>query len=115
MASIGDFAFRGCTALRDVTCLAERVPSTGHVVFEFENPRRVTLHVPAASIELYRAADTWKDFGSIVALTDMADTMEQTNTYPSLLNAPIHDLNGRYASQSANGLYIKDGKKYLKR
>lgn len=113
VASIGDFAFRGCTALRDVTCLAERVPSTGHFVFEFIKLDNVTLHVPASSIELYRAANPWKDFGSIVALTDGADTMEQINTYPSLLNAPKYDLNGRYTS--TNGLYIKDGKKYLKR
>ena len=38
--------------------------------FESSNYKNATLHVPAISLEAYKNANLWKDFKSIVALTD---------------------------------------------
>ena len=37
--------------------------------FEDAYTEYATLHVPAASLEAYRAVEPWKSFGSIIALT----------------------------------------------
>ena len=38
--------------------------------FEDSNKNNSTLHVPASSVELYKAADGWKDFKNIVAIEE---------------------------------------------
>ena len=67
---IEDSAFHKCTNIADIYCYAEQVPEMGKDVFVDSNHTNATLHVPAASIEAYRNAEQWKDFGNIVALTD---------------------------------------------
>ena len=67
--SIGEYAFYNCTGLTDLYCYAEKVPTTGSGVFRDAPVSSATLHVPAASINAYKAADQWKAFGKIVALT----------------------------------------------
>ena len=69
MRSIGEYAFYNCTGLTDLYCYAEKVPTTGSGVFRDAPVSSATLHVPAASINAYKAADQWKAFGKIVALT----------------------------------------------
>ena len=73
VTSIGGFAFDGCDELTDVYCYAENVPSTERKVFNNSNIRKATLHVPAASIEQYKATAPWSNFGTIVAI-DEAET-----------------------------------------
>ena len=51
-------------------CYAEQVPETGKDIFVESNYKNAALHVPAASVEAYKNAEQWKDFGNIVALTD---------------------------------------------
>ena len=72
VTSIGNYAFSGCTNLNDVFCYIEnpQIESISRSVYLFENSsyRNATLHVPAASIELYKSLIPWKYFGSIVAL-----------------------------------------------
>ena len=70
VTSIGDYAFDGCDDLTDVYCYAENVPSTEYNVFNNSDIRKATLHVPAASIEQYKATAPWSDFGTIVAIDD---------------------------------------------
>ena len=67
---IGRYAFNCCFSLTNVYCYAEEVPVTDSHVFNDINSENAILHVPAASIEAYSNANQWKDFGSIVALTD---------------------------------------------
>ncbi|MEE1153511.1 MAG: leucine-rich repeat domain-containing protein, partial [Prevotella sp.] len=67
--SIGESAFRYCSKLKNVYCLAEKVPSTESDAFDRSNPEYATLHVPAASIDSYKATSPWSSFGKIVALT----------------------------------------------
>ena len=72
---IGRDAFYGCYELTDVYCQAEKLRNnkwsgeglyTNPYAFSF--PQAMTLHVPAASIEAYKAIEPWNDFMSIVAL-----------------------------------------------
>jgi hypothetical protein len=63
-------AFSDYAELADVYCYAEQVPTVSRNTFKDSYINYVTLHVPAASIDTYEAAETWKDFGNIVALED---------------------------------------------
>ena len=71
VTSIGYWAFINCTGLTDLYCLAAAVPTTNGDPnypdpFVESNISNATLHVPAGSVDLYKAADCWKDFKSIV-------------------------------------------------
>ena len=66
--SIGEAAFSGCRSLTDVYCYAENVPNTSSIVFNNSSIASATLHVPAGSVEAYKANWTWSGFGSIVAI-----------------------------------------------
>ena len=75
MTYIGRDAFYGCDELTDVYCQAEKLRNnkwSGEGLYTypyaFSFPQAMTLHVPAASIEAYKAIEPWNDFMSIVAL-----------------------------------------------
>ena len=61
-------AFASCAKLQDVYCYSENVPSTQADSFKDSYIDYATLHVPAASINLYKTAEPWKNFKSIVAI-----------------------------------------------
>ena len=63
--SIGQ-VFRNCNKLRDVYCYAKDVPSIA--LSSSSNMNNVTLHVPASSLNAYKAAYGWKEFGRIVGM-----------------------------------------------
>ena len=67
--SIGGYAFAACSEILDVYCYAEKVPSTNSNAFDDSYPEYVTLHVPDASIESYKAEAPWSSFGKIVGLS----------------------------------------------
>ena len=67
--SIGWFAFHNCPELLDVYCYAENVPSTDSYAFNGSYPEYITLHVPDASIDSYKATEPWSRFGKIVGLS----------------------------------------------
>jgi hypothetical protein len=66
--TIGSYAFANCPELADVFCYAENAPSTSTNAFEGSYVDYATLHVPDASIDLYKAAEPWKNFKEIVGL-----------------------------------------------
>lgn len=68
MASIGWHAFDDCRSLLDVYCYAVKVPETDVIAFRYQNISNATLHVPASSIEVYKASLPWSNFKEIVAL-----------------------------------------------
>ena len=71
VTSIHDEAFYKCHSLKDMYCYAEQVPETNNpLIFSESNYRNATLHVPTSSLEAYKTAEKWKDFGHIVALTN---------------------------------------------
>ena len=71
VTNIGYCAFYGCINLQNVYCYAEQMP-TGNNAFEYAN-YDATLHVPAASVSVYKAAEPWKNFKEIVALPTQDD------------------------------------------
>ena len=54
--------------LADVYCLAENVPETDKDAFTGTRIENATLHVPAASVEAYKAASPWNKFSAIVPI-----------------------------------------------
>ena len=67
--SIRTEAFANCSELLDVYCYAENVPSTESNSFDGSYPEHITLHVPDASIDSYKATAPWSSFGKIVGLS----------------------------------------------
>ena len=66
--SIDFSAFARCPELKDVYCLAEKVPNTSSDVFEGSYIEYATLHIPDGSVSLYSNAEPWKNFKNIVGL-----------------------------------------------
>ena len=106
VTSIGGDVFRDCPELLDVYCYAENVPSTKSSAFDGSYPENATLHVPAASINSYKASAPWSSFGTItsilgtVTLTDgekyennieqEVGTLTYTRTLPNMLWNPLY-------------------------
>ena len=68
VTSIGERAFGYCTSLSEMTCEVPTPPSLGDNVFYNTPTTSCILYVPKESINLYRTADVWKDFGNILPL-----------------------------------------------
>ena len=68
VTSIGRSAFYDCSGLRHVYCHAVNPPSTYDSQFYNTPISSATLHVPAESLDAYKATSPWSGFGSIVAL-----------------------------------------------
>ena len=70
ITNIDESAFADCGNLTDVYCLADNVPETNRIAFIDSPIESATLHVPAGSVDKYKAAEPWSTFGNIVALPD---------------------------------------------
>ena len=68
VATIDTLAFYMCKNLKTVTCQASSVPQLGERVFESVPVSTATLYVPAESVEAYKTADQWKEFGQILPI-----------------------------------------------
>lgn len=73
-------AFGSCPEITDVYCYAENVPTTSSDVFEGSYIEYATLHVPAASIDDYKAAEPWKNFKSIIDLDGNVPETQKCST-----------------------------------
>jgi hypothetical protein len=62
VTTIGMAAFTQCISLTEITCLATTPPTVGYMAFLTVPTENVTLYVPDESVDLYKAADTWKTF-----------------------------------------------------
>ena len=71
VTSIGDYAFANIPDLTDVYCYAESVPTASSDIFENSYITGVVLHVPAASVDLYKKTSFWKTFKDIVPIVDV--------------------------------------------
>ena len=125
VTSIGKWAFGYCTSLKEVTCLATIPPTCGDLVLgEYEifygvNVANIPLYVPAESIELYKKADHWKDFGQILPIEDLNKSLigewqyvgyEDKDYIVSICDSLIYnhpfDQSHRYTA-SASQLYLE--------
>ena len=63
VTSIGKDAFKGCSNLAAVTCMATEPPTmTNAATFDAEVYNNATLQVPESSLEKYKTADWWRNF-----------------------------------------------------
>ena len=108
--SIAYGAFANCPELLDVYCYAENVPSTNSNAFYDSNIENATLHVPAASIESYKAKTPWSSFGKIVALTEEETGIDEQKGENGNRKTEIYDLSGRRVQKAQKGIYIQNGK-----
>ena len=110
---IWSYIFSGCSALKDVYCYAEKVPSTYNDAFWSSNYSYVTLHVPAGSIEKYKAQTPWSNCGKIVALTDEETGIEELKSENGNVKTAIFDLSGRRVQKAQKGIFIQNEKKVI--
>ena len=87
VTSIDNWAFGYCENLLDVYCYAEDVPSVGVGVFEDSPIINCNLHVPAASIESYKAKEPWSGFGKIIGLSGEESGVISVEAAPVLIQA----------------------------
>ena len=102
--TINRYAFSSCPELTDVICYAENVPSTESDAFDGSYIEYVTLHVPDASINLYKAAEPWKNFKEIVGLSGtMPDNQKCEKPTISYENGQL-----KFASATEGAEFVTD-------
>ena len=111
--SIDEEAFANCSELLDVYCYAEKVPSTESDAFNGSYPEYITLHVPDASVESYKATAPWSAFGKIVALTDEETGIDELKGENGKVKTALYDLSGRRVQKAQKGIFIQNGKKVM--
>ena len=70
ITNIGSHAFSSCIHIKDFYFYADKVPSTDLYAFVDSPIEYATLHVPAASVDEYKDAEPWKDFGTIQGIVE---------------------------------------------
>lgn len=105
VTSIGEGAFFGCGGLTDFYCYVESVPQIDTEVFNDTPIASATLHVPAESLEQYKATAPWSGFGSIVPLTD-EDAIEDIKASKATTEIARYDIQGRKISTPQKGINI---------
>ncbi len=110
VTSIGGYAFAICPELLDVYCYAEKVPSTESEAFNGYYLQNATLHVPAASVDSYRATAPWSSFGKIVALTPEESGIDELKGENGKVKTALYDLSGRRVQKGQKGVFIQNGK-----
>ena len=100
--------FENCGNLEKIYCYRETPPTCAINAFNGVNKQTCILYVPEQSINLYKAADVWREFYSIVSGVKNIFTNQDVLTDGQWL-----DLNGRQMESSKPGLNIlrtKNGK-----
>ena len=102
--NIGVGAFATCNVLKEMTVLATVPPVTGAEVFYLVD-REIPVYVPAESLEAYKAAEVWKEFTNLQAISgtaiDTPSMPESISIQGGMLHNPqqlpviIYDLTGR--------------------
>ena len=90
------------------------MPSTESYAFDGSYPEYATLHVPAASIDSYKASAPWSSFGKIVALTPEETGIDELKGENGKVKTEIFDLSGRRVQKAQKGIFIQNGKVMVK-
>lgn len=133
---IDNSAFWGCSSLTKIVLPSELTLMMEQVFFSsgittlqidaehapilmgaiFDDPGKVKVVVPVGCVDEYKSATYWKDFGSIVeykeedpsAISSMVYVMDKPNGLFTIDGRRTGEMNSR-------GIYVKDGRKILKR
>lgn len=121
VSSIGEGAFMLCDNLQTIVNLAEEPQEIDSWVFYNVNTSSARLLVPDASVWKYKAANVWKDFGTIAGIDASVSAIDTDNIVvsngklwnPTGEEIRIYNLNGHniysgnnYELQLPAGLYI---------
>lgn len=83
IAFIDKSNFDSCEKLKDLYCSAADVPtfSTSYYSQAFKGTpvSEATLHVPAASVEAYKASEPWSSFGNVVPTSEEQVAIDAVN------------------------------------
>ena len=101
--------------VKDLYLYAEQVPEATELILYEYHAENATLHVPATAVEAYKNAEYWKDFGSIVALTDSDPNPTGIKSVSNSAKAieRYYTIDGKLLSTPQRGLNIikmSDGK-----
>ena len=117
VTNIGDYAFSKFSDLASVISLNPTPPTCGTNVFYNVSVGDITLEVPSESVSLYQSADTWKDFGTIKAVTSASRSESSgiDDVFADGDEVEYFTLQGVKVVNPAHGLYIrKQGNKVTK-
>ena len=80
LIEISDWAFADCLSLNTIICYAIEPPTISSNTFFGSNPiyNNPTIYVPAESVEAYKNADQWKDFGQILPIEQTPEDLFPT-------------------------------------
>ena len=115
--SIGEYAFIGCSNLEKITCYAIEPPLCEENTFP---EYTADLYVPTESIDLYKSADVWQLFSTILPIGEVSGIEAINCENASSYN--VYDLKGRLILSTSNkddinnlekGIYIINGEKYV--
>ena len=100
-AKLGYYVFSNCANLIALTVYAMEPPTCNSYTFEnFTNKANCNVYVPEEAVELYAAAEYWKDF-TILPITDDAHMLQ--------VNLPAEGKDGRYKNNTIELVNINSG------
>ena len=115
---IGNGIFSNCNALNEVLCYAEEIPEVSTNTFNYFPKESVTLYVPTAALEDYKATEPWSGFGKILPLTDeqIQLSVESVKGAGKRIDksSPAFNLRGQQVDKDTRGLVIIGGKKVIR-
>lgn len=116
MTSVASNAYAGCDKIANVYCYATVPPTASDDSFVSTVYPTAILHVPEEAIDTYKKADIWKNFATIVSLTDsgVGDIENDTpltlvdGAVASRLPMKIYDAKGVLRADVAAGTFRLD-------
>lgn len=104
---IDEDAFEDCSALRDFTVTALTPPSIDDkYVIQIEHRPLITLHVPTAALESYKADEFWGSFKAVDDEINVPSVITTISIRPAL-DAAVYDLQGHRLQTPCKGIVIR--------
>ncbi|MBR0297074.1 MAG: leucine-rich repeat protein [Paludibacteraceae bacterium] len=100
-------AFQQCTSLNNIQCSALTPPECETLVFSGVNVAACDLYVPEESVELYKNANTWKEFGN--KIQPMQTAIDQVSSQKSAISNQKVIRNGQLFIQRGDELFNLNG------
>ena len=121
VTTIGNWAFRYCENLTSVTVYNPEPVDINIVVFAGVDCTKCKLYVPKGSVEAYRNAAGWREFGEILPI-DESSAITEIRQEQDAEHITVYNLQGVLVLETddaaalktlQNGAYIVNGKKMI--